>query len=135
MIKAATVFLLILTCLLFSGAIVAEPSEKMDIAVLEFDTKGDLGREDAGAIIAEWLVNALHESQVFNLRERVLLKKVLEEQELGMSGRVDDNTATKIGEIYGVKTIITGSIIGISNGSQGSGKTDLGDSIPVIIGI
>jgi lipid-binding SYLF domain-containing protein/TolB-like protein len=111
MIKAAAAILLILGSFSVQAATGFASSEKMNVAVLEFDTKGDLGREDAGAIIAEWLVNALHKSQAFNLRESVLLKKVLEEQELGMSGRVDDATATKIGKIYGVEAIITGSVI------------------------
>lgn len=111
MIKTAAVCLTIIACCLLPGITGFASSKKMNVAVLEFDTKGDLGREDAGAIVAEWLVNALHRSQVFNLRERVLLKKVLEEQELGMSGRVDDATATKIGKIYGVEAIITGSVI------------------------
>jgi lipid-binding SYLF domain-containing protein len=83
----------------------------MNVAVLEFAVKGDLGEKDAGAIIAEWMINALYMSNKYDLRERVLLKKILEEQELGMTGIIDKKTATKIGEIYGVKGIITGSVI------------------------
>lgn len=111
MFKVITVITTILACgVLLTGAGFAS-SKKMNVAVLEFDVKGDLGKEDAGAIVAEWMVNALHKSQAFNLRERVLLKKVLEEQELGMTGRMDGATASKIGEIYGVEAIITGSVI------------------------
>lgn len=101
----------ILIFALFSAYIGIASNEKMNVAVLEFDVKGDLGEKDAGAIIAEWMINALYKSREYDLRERVVLKKVLKEQELGMSGLIDKKTATKIGEIYGVKGIVTGSVI------------------------
>lgn len=85
--------------------------KKMNVAVLEFEVKGDIGIKDAGAIIADWMINALFESHEYNLRERVLLRKILKEQDLGMTGVIDKKTATRIGEIYGVRGIITGSVI------------------------
>ncbi len=95
----------------FSTSIGFASDNKINVAVLEFEVKGDLGEKDAGAIIAEWMINALYKSNAYDLRERVLLKKILEEQELGMTGIIDKKTATKIGEMYGVKGIITGSVI------------------------
>lgn len=85
--------------------------QKMNVAVLEFEVKGDIGIKDAGAIVAEWMINALFQSQEFDLRERVLLRKILKEQDLGMTGVIDKKTASRIGELYGVKGIITGSVI------------------------
>lgn len=86
-------------------------TKKMRVAVVEFDVKGNLGIEDAGAIIAEWMIGSIHKTKEYDLKERVLLKKVLSEQDLGMSGLIDGKTASKIGEIYGVKGIITGSVL------------------------
>jgi lipid-binding SYLF domain-containing protein len=111
MFKVINIITALLVCILFLTDTGFTSSEKMNVAVFEFDVKGDIGKEDAGAIIAEWMVNALHKANAYNLRERVLLKKVLDEQELGMTGRIDDATASKIGEIYGVQAIITGSVI------------------------
>jgi len=54
--------------------------DKMTVAVVEFQVKGDIGIKDAGAIIAEWMISALIETGKFSLNERVLLAKVLEEQ-------------------------------------------------------
>ncbi|MEJ2201852.1 MAG: SUMF1/EgtB/PvdO family nonheme iron enzyme, partial [Desulfuromonadaceae bacterium] len=41
----------------------------------------------------------------------VLLKKVLEEQELAASGLLDDQAAAEIGKLYGVAGVVTGSVL------------------------
>ena len=85
---------------------------KKNIAVVEFQTKGDLGIKDAGSIIAEWMISGLLKTNKFNLKERVLLKKVLEEQVLESSGLVDEKTlAAEAGKLYGVEAIVTGTVI------------------------
>jgi lipid-binding SYLF domain-containing protein len=96
--------------------------KKMNVAVLEFEVKGDIGIKDAGAIVAEWMINALFESQEYDLRERVLLRKILKEQDLGMTGVIDKKTASRIGEIYGVRGIITGSVIKWGNLTYVTGR-------------
>jgi len=106
--KILSIFLLIS---LFSPVTGYSSDELMTVAVVEFDVKGDIGIKDAGAIIAEWMISAVDKTQQFNLKERVLLKKVLEEQEMGMSGLIDGKTAAKIGKLYGVKGLITGSVL------------------------
>ena len=85
-------------------------ANKLNVAILEFQVTGDLGISDAGKTVAEWMSNALHNTNQFVLYERVLLQKILEEQELGLSGALDESTATKIGKIYGVDAIATGTI-------------------------
>ncbi|NTV14370.1 MAG: SUMF1/EgtB/PvdO family nonheme iron enzyme [Desulfobulbaceae bacterium] len=89
----------------------AEPPAHLSVAVMEFNVMGDLGTEGGGAIVAEWLVSALGESKVFALRERVLLKKVLAEQQLALTGLVDEGkAAAKIGKLYGLNAVISGSV-------------------------
>lgn len=84
---------------------------KPRIAVLEFDILGNLGIADAGSIIAEWMIRALQETRQFRLMERVLLSKVLEEQELQSSYLVDPSSmAARAGEMYGVDAIVSGSV-------------------------
>jgi formylglycine-generating enzyme required for sulfatase activity/TolB-like protein len=101
--------------ILFIIALAIVPSalavdQKMRVAVFEFDVKGDLGIKDAGSIIAESLITSLTQSNAFALKERVLLKKILEEQSLSGTGIISKETAAEIGKIYGVEGIITGSI-------------------------
>ncbi|MBK1648808.1 DUF4384 domain-containing protein [Rhabdochromatium marinum] len=85
---------------------------KPRIAVLDFEVRGDLGIADAGSIIAEWMTRALEKTQTFILTERVLLSKILEEQELQSSYLVDQSSqAARAGEMLGVDAIITGTVI------------------------
>lgn len=85
---------------------------KMSVAVVEFDSMGNLGIKDAGSIVAEWMISAVGRTEKFDLKERVLLKKVLDEQKLALSGVVDDQKiAARIGKLYGVESVITGGII------------------------
>lgn len=86
-------------------------NDKMNVAVVEFDGMGNIGVPDAGAIVAEWLVSALGQTGCFELKERVLLRKVLEEQQLTLSGAIDVDEALEIGKLYGVQSIVTGGVL------------------------
>ena len=100
------------TLLLFSlFPLFAQSEAQKRVAVVEFDVKGNVAMKDAGTIIAEWMGTAAAKTGKFELYERILLKKVLEEQKLGVSGIISEETATKMGELYGVEAIISGSII------------------------
>ena len=68
-----------------------------------------------GAIVAEWFITALVKEGRFEVVERGLLKKILNEQKLVMTGVVDESTATKIGKLLGVKVIISGSVMKLEN--------------------
>jgi len=68
-----------------------------------------------GAIVAEWFITAFVKDGRFDVIERGLLKKILNEQKLGMSGILDETTATKIGKLLGVKIIISGSVLKLQN--------------------
>ncbi len=81
------------------------------VAVVEFEAMGDLEMPDAGRMVAEWMVNGLVKTSDFELRERILLKKILDEQHLAVSGLQSDRAQTsKIGELYGVGVIVTGGV-------------------------
>jgi len=90
--------------------------KKIKIAVLDFQLQGE-GYEtsDMGKIVAEWLITALVKEGRFNVIERMLLKKVLEEQRLGVSGIIDESSASKLGRVLGAKIVITGSIMKFQN--------------------
>ncbi|MCH7497702.1 MAG: hypothetical protein IH971_07625, partial [Candidatus Marinimicrobia bacterium] len=90
-------------------------TEVLNTAVVEFQEKGSLGIEDAGTIVAEWMSSSLYRTGTFSLYERVLLQKVLEEQELGLTGALDEQTTAEIGKVYGVEAIVTGTISKFGN--------------------
>ncbi len=85
---------------------------KTKIAVLDFQLQGEgFETKDMGTIVAEWFITALVKAGRFEVIERGMIQKLLDEQKLSMSGIVDETTATKIGKVLGVKTIIRGSVM------------------------
>jgi TolB-like protein len=86
--------------------------KKTKIAVLDFAQQGEnLQNKDMGKIVAEWLITGLVETGRFDVVERRLLEKIMEEHALGMSGSIDPNSVAQLGKILGVKTIVSGTIL------------------------
>ncbi len=102
--------LLVLALLLHNDATAS--FKKTKIAVLDFEQRGESGKnKDMGGIVAEWFTTAMVKDGRFEVVERALLKKIIEEQKLGMSGLIDQNSTAQLGKILGVKTIISGSVM------------------------
>jgi len=90
---------------------------KTRVAVIDFEQKGEQefrGRQ-VGEIVAEWLITSLVRTGRFDVVERAQLQKILKEQQMGMSGMISQETASKVGELLGSKVIITGSVIRLGN--------------------
>ena len=101
---------LILAVFLAAGTIVrAATNDVLTVAVFDFESKDEAVR-DLGPKVAT-LVNAnlSAEPQIITV-ERAELEKVLGEQELGLSGTVDPNSAAKIGQLTGAKVLVTGRV-------------------------
>jgi curli biogenesis system outer membrane secretion channel CsgG len=119
---------------------VSKKAKRPRIAVMDFEY---------GTIASDWspwlktniravneiLVNKLVDGGHFSVIERTKLDQIIQEQDLGKTGRLDTSSAAKIGRVLGVQTIIIGSVTefnidkqsqGISLpmfGSIGGGKT------------
>lgn len=74
---------------------------------------------ELGKFIAEELIIRMFQTERFEVVERHQLNRVVEEQHLGMSGLIDEESAAAIGRMLGVQAIVTGTM------------TDLGDRIRV----
>jgi curli biogenesis system outer membrane secretion channel CsgG len=83
---------------------------KPRIAVKAFEFKAAQGSGDVGRGMSDMLADALFNSNRFIVLEREHLKEVMEEQDLGASGRVKKETAAPIGEIEGAQLLIRGSV-------------------------
>lgn len=86
------------------------------IAVLPFDNSGSYGqdKENFDALqkgITGMLISELAANPAARVVEREEIEKLLAEQSLGASGRVDPQTAAKIGKLVGARYVITGSFI------------------------
>ena len=114
--KRLITLLLVLVLSTFVPFKVLADFKKTKIAVLDFKLQGHgYKTEDMGAIVAEWFITAFVKEGRFEVVERGSLKKILGEQKLGMTGVIDESTATKIGKLLGVKVIISGSVMKLEN--------------------
>ncbi len=77
------------------------------VAVLNFDSKVP-GRDDLGSQIGSMLSAFLSTEDRLLTVEREELQRLLSEQELGLSGTVNQQTAAKVGQITGAKILVTG---------------------------
>jgi len=92
--------------------------DQKKIAVLEFaNLNGQVTR--LGKFLAEELITRLYKTNRFEVVERELLNKIIEEQKLSLSGMVDPQSAKEIGKILGVDAIVSGTV------------TDLGNSLKI----
>ncbi len=88
------------------------------IAIVEFtDLYGNVPM--FGKYVSEELITRMYTTRRFEVVERQMLNRVLEEQKLGTSGLIDESSAAAIGRMLGVQAIATGTI------------TDLGDRVRI----
>ena len=93
-------------------------TKRTKIAVIEFmNLQGE--STDFGKFIAEELITRLFRTGKFEVIERQLLNKIIEEHQLNLSGMVDESSARELGKILGVDAIASGSV------------TDLGGSMKI----
>lgn len=86
------------------------------IAVLPFENGGSYGQDkenfDALQVgLQQMLITEFAQNAQLRIVERGRIKDLLSEQDLGASGRVDQNTAAKIGKLVGAKYIVLGGFI------------------------
>jgi len=87
---------------------------KRRVAVVDFKSRGSLG-EDAGGIVADLFMHGLS-TQYFDIFEREQLQKLVEEQKLQMTDLIDDSkVAARYGKLWGVDTLILGSVGKLGN--------------------
>ncbi len=95
---------------------VTQVGSRLSIAVLPFEKKGEA--EDLDFSLTEKLITQLVNLRRFRVIERGAMDKVMDEQALGMSGMVDEQTAVQVGKLAGADVIVIGTI----NIAQGFGK-------------
>jgi len=93
-------------------------NDKSKIAVMDFvNMNGEITK--LGRYMSEELTTRLYLTGKFEVIERKLLDKIVEEQKISMSGMIDESSAVELGRVLGVDAIASGTI------------TDLGTSVKV----
>ena len=104
------------------GALTYDPSKvtqvgsRLSIAVMPFETKGQAQQFEF--TLMEKLITQLVNLRRFRVIERGAMDQVMNEQALGMSGMVDEETAVEVGKLAGADVIVVGTI----NIAEGFGK-------------
>src|SRR6266403_1896039 len=86
------------------------------IAVMPFDNGGSYGqdKENFDALqkgIAGMLISELAQNPAARVVEREDIQRLLDEQNLGSSGRVDPQTAAKVGKLVGARYVVLGTFL------------------------
>lgn len=110
---------LVVLSLVWSNAFAAQP--RVAVMYLENKTSYRGVTNDLEGGVADMLVTALSNTKKFRVIERSELDKVLKEQNLGMTGAVNAQTAAKIGQILGVEYMVLGSV-----NQYGTASSDVG---------
>ncbi|MBN1931801.1 MAG: hypothetical protein JW786_09365 [Desulfobacterales bacterium] len=108
---------------------------KARIAVSRFTDKTGKGWW-TGAIgdgMSDMLATALFNTNRYIVLERQALQEVLEEQDLGASGRIKKETAAPIGQIEGAELLVTGAVTEFQAGSGGIGG-GVGGTVGRVVG-
>lgn len=86
---------------------------KLNIAILPFITIGDEVKT-AELLLSEELTTGLVLTDKFNVVERNLLEKIMEENQFTQTGLVDEADAIEIGKLLGADLVCTGTIAPLS---------------------
>jgi len=106
-------FTLMAALLLSAGTTIAA-DEILTVAVFNFESK-DEAVHDLGPKVADLIsANLSAEPDIITV-ERTELAKALGEQELGLSGMVNPDTAAKVGNLTGAKVLVTGRVFEADN--------------------
>jgi len=98
------------------GAQVRSQDTRPGIAVMPFDNGGSYGqdKENFEALqkgIAGMLISELALNPALRVVERQDVQRLLDEQNLGTSGRVDPQTAAKVGKLVGARYVVLGTFL------------------------
>ncbi|MEI8373531.1 MAG: CsgG/HfaB family protein [Planctomycetota bacterium] len=83
-------------------------------AVLPFQERGR-ETKDQGSKVTDLLFANLSADPALMLVDREDITKLIQEQELNLSGLVNPQQATKVGQLTGAKLLITGSVLQVDN--------------------
>ena len=98
-----------------------ESKPRIGVAEFRNDTSAAWWYGGAGNDLSSMLTNELASTEKFRVVERSKLEHVLDEQDLGSSGRVAKGTAAKVGKLTGAQYLVMGTVSAYQENSSGGG--------------
>jgi len=99
----------------------AEQRPSVGVAEFTNDTSAGWWYGGAGRDLSGMLTNELADTDKFRIVERSKLSHVLDEQDLGASGRVSKSSAAKIGKLTGARYLVMGTVSSYQENTSGGG--------------
>lgn len=96
------------------------------VGSVDLSQEGEEFFRELGSGVADIFIAEAYESQQFRITERAEIDKVLFEQDLAQSGRVNPATAAAVGRIEGAELLVLGSVSEFGVQTTGGGGRVLG---------
>lgn len=96
-------------CFLLLALIFALPARASTVAVMYFENQGNTALEPLKVGLTQMLITDLQTSGQFTVVERTRLQEILDELDLGHTGKVTPATAAKVGKLLGAQYLVLGS--------------------------
>jgi curli biogenesis system outer membrane secretion channel CsgG len=116
--RIPAISLLLLLC---AFALAAEERPRIGVAEFTNDTSAAWWYGGAGRDLSSMLTNELASTDKFKIVERSKTAYVLDEQDLGNSGRVSKKTAAKMGKMTGAQYLVVGTVSAFEQNVSGGG--------------
>jgi curli biogenesis system outer membrane secretion channel CsgG len=119
-IKALLLFLIFSSIAAFSDGIARE---KPRLGILRFTNHSSAAwwNGGVGTDLQDMLIAELASTDSFRVLERKELDAVLDEQDLGASGRINPRTRSKLGKITGAKYLVAATVSAFEQNTSGGG--------------
>ena len=104
-------FWLLLVAIMSGITVAAETAFCIRVAVIDFESIGD--DPNIGRGVTEIVRTELIKTGKYEVVERALLNKIIEEQRFQLSDLVDPSKAVELGKLLGADLILTGSVVKI----------------------
>jgi TolB-like protein len=120
MTRSSKSAILALTLMAFAPPAMAAAQATADarpgVAVLPFTNGGSYGpgKEDMDALqvgLQSMMLTELAQNSALRIVDRAKIRDLMAEQDLGATGRVDAETAARIGKIVGARYVVTGGFV------------------------
>jgi len=96
------------------------------IGSVDLSKEGEQFYRELGSGVADIFIAEAYESQQFRITERAEIDKILYEQDLARSGRINPETAAQVGRIEGAELMVLGSVTEFGVQTTGGGGRVLG---------
>ena len=117
MIKKLLSGLICICSFMLQSSCFASLMDYPNIAVLNFSKKAAVSQDltfDDASMVTDYVIDALLDTDMFNVIEREQLRAITDEHSFNASGLIDMSTATQLGKMHGVKYLVYGSVVGLS---------------------